>query len=65
MALEHARTFPEKVSHLVLIASSPIAGPEIYKEADRYFGESVCPERKAAVATSMQKFIESGDQLFL
>lgn len=65
MALEYARQFPDKVSHLVLIASSPTAGSEIYKEADRYFEESVCPERKAAFAASMQKFLESGDQSFV
>ncbi len=65
MALEYARQFPDRVSHLVLIASSPTAGVEIYKEADRYFEESVCPERKAAFAASMQKFIESGDQSFV
>ncbi|MBM4211987.1 MAG: alpha/beta hydrolase [Gammaproteobacteria bacterium] len=65
MAFEYARQFPDKVSHLVLIASSPTAGSEIYKEADRYFEESVCPERKAAFAASMQKFIESGDQSFV
>lgn len=65
MAIEYAREFPDRVSHLVLIASSPITGQEIYKEADRYFEESVCPERKAAFAASMQKFIESGDQSFV
>lgn len=43
VAMEYARAFPDRVSHLVLIASSPIAGPEIHKEADRYFEESVCP----------------------
>lgn len=37
MAMEYARAFPDRVSHLVLIASSPITGPEIYKEADKYF----------------------------
>ncbi|RUP42051.1 MAG: alpha/beta hydrolase [Acinetobacter sp.] len=65
MAMEYARAFPDRVSHLVLIASSPITGPEIYKEADRYFEESVCPKRKAAFATSMQKFVESGNQSFV
>ncbi len=65
MAMEYARAFLDRVSHLVLIASSPITGPEIYKEADRYFEESVCPERKAAFATSMQRFNESGDQSFV
>lgn len=65
MAMEYARVFPDRVSHLVLIASSPITGPEIYKEADRYFEESVCPERKAALRVSMQRFSESGDQSFV
>jgi len=65
MAMEYARVFPDRVSHLVLIASSPITGPEIYKEADRYFKESVCPERKAAFAIRMEKFVESGDQSFV
>ncbi len=61
MAMEYARRFPDKVSHLVLIAPSPITGPQLYTEADRYFEESVCPQRKAACATSMRKFVESGD----
>jgi proline iminopeptidase len=65
MALEYARQFPDKVSHLVLIASSPIAGQELYEEANRYFEESVCPERKAVFASNMQKFAESGDQSFI
>jgi proline iminopeptidase len=58
MALEYANKYPDKISHLVLIASSPITGPELYKEADRYFEESVCPDRKKAVATAMQNFIQ-------
>jgi proline iminopeptidase len=65
MAMEYAREFPDRVSHLVLIASSPITGQEIYKEADRYFEESVCPERKSALQITMQRFIESGDQSFV
>jgi len=65
MAMEYARAFPDKVSHLVLIASSPIIGQEIYKEADRYFEESVCPERKSVLQVNMQRFSESGDQSFV
>ncbi|ETZ04348.1 alpha/beta fold hydrolase [Holospora undulata] len=65
MAMEYARAFPDRVSHLVLIASSPITGQEIYKEADRYFEESVCPERKSALQITMQRFMESGDQSFI
>ena len=65
MVMEYARAFPDRVSHLVLIASSPITGLEIYKEADRYFEESVCPERKAALQITMQRFSESSDQSFV
>ena len=65
MAMEYARAFPDRVSHLVLIASSPITGPEIYKEADRYFEESVCPERKSVLQVNMQRFSESGNQSFV
>ena len=65
MAMEYARVFPDRVSHFVLIASSPITGPEIYREADRYFEESVCHERKAALQVNMQKFSESGNQSFV
>lgn len=50
MALEYARQLPGHVSHLVLVASSPITGPEIYLKADQYFEEFICPERKAAFA---------------
>ncbi len=65
MAMEYACAFPDRVSHLVLIASSPATGPELYKEADQYFEESVCPERKAAFQSNMQRFTESGDQSFI
>jgi len=65
MALEYAYKFPDKVTHLVLVAASPIVGTEIYKEADQYFDESVCPERKAALENTMQKFMKSGGQSFV
>lgn len=61
MALDYARQFPDRASHLVFIASSPTAGAEIYKEADRYFEESVSPQRKAALQITMQRFSEGGD----
>jgi proline iminopeptidase len=65
MALDYARAFPDKVSHLVLVASSPMVGPEIHRQADQYFEESVCPQRKAAFQASMQQFMQSGDQSFI
>lgn len=49
----------------MLIASSPIVGQEGYKEADRYFEESVFPERKAAFASTMQQFVEKGAPSFI
>lgn len=53
MAIECACVFRDRVSYLVLMASSSITGPEIYKAADRYFEESVFPERKAALQVNM------------
>ncbi len=54
MALEYASRFSDTIRHLVLSASSPIVGLERYKEADQYFEELVCPERKSRFATSIQ-----------
>ncbi len=65
IVLGYANHFPSKVSHLVLIASSPLVGHKTYKEADRYFEESVCPERKTAFESSMQNFIENDSQSFV
>lgn len=65
MALEFAKRYPEAVSHLVLIASSPEAGLDQYAKADRYFEESVCPERKAALNQTMQKYMAASDPSFV
>lgn len=59
VALEYVKRFPDHVSHLALIASAPIAMPEIAKEANQYLEESVCPERKSALVRSIQKFTGS------
>lgn len=59
MALEYAKKFPDKVSHLILIASSPITGQRLYHEADRYFEESVCPMRKAQFLKNMEVMPDS------
>ncbi len=64
MALEYAKKYPNVVSHLVLIASSPISGPDLFKEADRYFDESVSPERKITFAKNMEAFLTNDDQSF-
>ena len=56
IALEYAKKNPDKVSHLILIASSPISGSGLYAEADRYFSESVCYQRKEILANNMLEF---------
>lgn len=53
MALEYAKKYPESVSHLVLLAMSPDGSPQSFEAADRYFQESVCPERKALLAKNV------------
>ncbi len=65
LALEYARRFPHCVSHVVLIASSPITGPTLYAKADQYFQDSVCLERKAAFARTLHQWTESGDASFV
>lgn len=53
MALEYAKKYPEAVSHIVLLAMSPNGSPENFVAADRYFQESICPERKALLAKNL------------
>ncbi len=53
LALEYAKKYPENISHIVLLAISPDSTPASFEAADRYLEESVCPERKAALAESL------------
>ncbi|HSW70486.1 MAG TPA: alpha/beta hydrolase [Gammaproteobacteria bacterium] len=55
MALEYAKKYPACVSHVLIIASSPNASPNTFYAADRYFNESVCPERKTLYESSMKR----------
>ncbi|MBP6985697.1 MAG: alpha/beta hydrolase [Alphaproteobacteria bacterium] len=54
MALEYAKRYPKAVSHILLLAASPITGEKLYQAADSYFIESVCPERKALLAENLK-----------
>ncbi|MCP0913671.1 MULTISPECIES: alpha/beta fold hydrolase [Legionella] len=49
-ALEYAKQFPERVSHLILLAVSPDAKLSSVEAANRGFEESVCPWRKYLLA---------------
>jgi proline iminopeptidase len=54
MAMEYAKKYPDSVSKVVLIASSPMAGSKVQEAADRYFADSVCPTRKEALANNLR-----------
>jgi len=58
IALEYAKQYPQSVMALVMIASSPTAGPKVHSAADQYFQESVNPERKMILANNL-KTLES------
>lgn len=53
MALEYAKKYPNAVSHLVLLSMSPDGSPQSFAATDRYFQESVCPQRKALLAKNV------------
>jgi proline iminopeptidase len=50
MALEYAKRFPRQVSHVVMIATGPSHSAAHNEATERYWQESVCPERKAKLA---------------
>lgn len=53
MALAYAKKYPQHVSHVVLLAISPDSTLDSFQAADQYLEDSVCPERKAALAESL------------
>ncbi len=55
MALEYARRHPQHVSHLVLLCCGADYTAAGHAAAERHLAESVCPERKAALAAAMAK----------
>lgn len=65
MAMEYAKKFPKHVSHLVLIASSPISGPKLYNEADQYFKELASQKRKDMFFKNMQDFMKKAQPSFV
>ncbi|MBL8164532.1 MAG: alpha/beta hydrolase [Anaerolineae bacterium] len=55
IALEYAKKYPQHVSHVVLLALSPDSTFASFQTADQYLEESVCPERKTALAESLNR----------
>ncbi len=56
LAIEYAKKYPEYVSHVVMIATSPSFSFECAKMAERNWEESVWPERKAALEERLREF---------
>ena len=55
MALEYAKKYPGNVSHLVLMCAGPDLSATGHAAAERYLEDSVCPERKAALAANLAR----------
>lgn len=55
MALEYAKKYPANVSHVVMMCEAPCLSPEGHEAAQRYLNDSVCPERKAALAKNLAR----------
>jgi proline iminopeptidase len=53
MALEYAKKYPANVSHVVMMCVGPSYSHEGHVASERYLNDSVCPERKAALASNL------------
>jgi proline iminopeptidase len=54
MAQAYAKKYPQRVSHLILIAAGPNHSAECHAAAEQYLQDSVCPERKAFLEQSLK-----------
>ena len=55
MALEYAKKYPANVSHVIMIGMAPDLSAASAAAAERYWQESVSPERKAALEENFQR----------
>jgi proline iminopeptidase len=55
MALEYAKRYPQHVSHVVMIGTGPSHSVAHQEASERYWQESVCPERKARLASDLAR----------
>ncbi|WP_218776739.1 alpha/beta fold hydrolase [Nostoc sp. T09] len=55
IALEYAKKYPANVSHVVMMCAAPNFSPEGRAAAEQYLNDSVCPERKAALALNLTR----------
>jgi proline iminopeptidase len=55
MALEYAKKYPERVTHVVMIGISPDLSDESGESRDRYWDEFASPERKALMEEQLRR----------
>jgi proline iminopeptidase len=55
MALEYAKKYPANVSHVIMIAMAPDLSAASAAAAERYWQESVSPERKAVMEENLRR----------
>jgi proline iminopeptidase len=55
IALEYAKKYPANVSHVVMMCVGPSYSHEGHVASERYLNDSVCPERKAALASNLTR----------
>lgn len=69
MALEYAKRYPANVSHVVMLCAAPNYSREAHLAAERYLNDSVCPDRKAALAKNLallpQKIAAAPEKAFI
>ncbi|MFO7275500.1 MAG: alpha/beta hydrolase [Pseudomonadota bacterium] len=58
LALEYAKRYPDRVSHVVLLGAAPSYSARAHAAGERSFAEAVCPERKAALAANLSTLDE-------
>ena len=58
IALEYAKKYPERVSHLVMIGISPIFDDSYYKERNKYWESQATEERKQIWEENKKKLTE-------
>jgi proline iminopeptidase len=55
MALEYAKKYPDSVTHVVMIGMAPDLSAASGQAAERYWNESVSPERKAVLQENRRR----------
>ena len=63
IVLEYAKKYPKNVDKLILSAASPIAGEKLFREANKYFEESVDPYRKKIFADNMSTIAHATNKI--